>query len=42
MQSESIPISQYPSSLNSENINSKINPQNKIQIDTPLDLYKIQ
>ena len=41
MQSESIPISQYPSSLNSENINSKINPQNKIQIDTPLDLYKI-
>ncbi len=41
MQSENILISQYPPSLNTENINSKINPQNKIQIDNPLDLYKI-
>ena len=41
MQSENILISQYPLSLNTENIKSKINPQNKIQIDNPLDLYKI-
>ncbi len=41
MQNENTLISKESPSLNDERINSKENPENKIQIETPLDLYKI-
>jgi hypothetical protein len=41
MQNENTLISKESPSINDERINSKENPENKIQIETPLDLYKI-
>ena len=41
MQNENTLISKESPSINDERINSKENPENKIQIETLLDLYKI-